>query len=108
LPTTAGTRSASTITTRRSCTRAASFDDLPISIGAIHRSQTQLYLGYAMGHARLHGLTLRALQVFWPDKHGHFPTDLACDSDVLASQPRLALAATPSEQSAFRRTIGDL
>jgi hypothetical protein len=80
---------------------------LTVQIGVVHRSQHQRFLGYAMGHARLHGLKLRALQVFWPDNNGFFPTDLACDGEVCACQPRLALPATPSERRAFRDPSGD-
>ncbi len=49
---------------------------------------------------------LRALQIFWPDKAGNFPFELACDPEVTQLQPRLELAALPSELRAFEREFG--
>jgi Domain of unknown function (DUF4262) len=65
--------------------------DLPIAVRAVHPSQHELYLGYAMGHCRYTGNPggLVAIQVFWPDKKGLFPFDGGCDPGVRASQPRL-------------------
>jgi Domain of unknown function (DUF4262) len=82
-------------------------DGLVIAIGPFHPSQHELYLGYAMAHARRHATRLRALQVFWPDNDGRFPFDLTCDAEVRALQPRLELPASRSELGAFRREFGD-
>jgi len=76
---------------------------LVIAIRAFHPSQHELYLGYAMAHARRHHSTLQALQVLWPDNNGRFPFDLTCDSEVRALQPRLELPASVSDLRAFRR-----
>jgi hypothetical protein len=56
---------------------------LVMVIGAVHPSQHEVYLGYAMAHARRHRTTLQALQVFWPDEAGRLPP-----------QPRLELPRT--------------
>ncbi len=86
--------------------RVTVLDGLVTEIRPVHASQHELYLGYAMAHARRHHTTLRALQVFWPDKDGRFPSDVACDGEVRALQPRLEVPAAPSELRAFRRWLG--
>jgi hypothetical protein len=79
--------------------------DLPIAVRPVHRSQHELYLGFAMGHCRYTGNPggLLAVQVFWPDKAGKFPFDAGCDQVARTLQPRLDLAAPESEVRAFRR-----
>ena len=82
--------------------------DLPIAVKAVHPSQHELYLGYAMGHCRHTGNPggLMAVQVFWPDKRGRFPFESECDPEFAALQPRLELPVPESELRAFRRQFG--
>jgi hypothetical protein len=62
----------------------------------VHPTQHEVYLGYAMGYYREIGDSdlLRAIQLFWPDKSGLFPFDLASDPVVASLQPRLELPRT--------------
>jgi hypothetical protein len=74
-----------------------------VLVGPVHPTQHVRHLGYAMAfYRRLERRELlSALQVFWPDKDGRFPTELTCDPHVAAAQPRWALAVPPSELKAF-------
>jgi hypothetical protein len=69
-----------------------------IGIRPVHESQHEQYLGYAMGFCLRSGhLDLKAVQVYWPDRHGVFPFEPNCDLGVYSRQPRLDVALTPSE-----------
>jgi hypothetical protein len=46
---------------------------------------------------------LEAMQAFWPDVHGRFPFDAACDLGIFNLQPRLDIALTPAEIREFER-----
>jgi hypothetical protein len=81
-------------------------EGLAVAIRPVHVSQHELYFGYAMAHARRHDAPLHAAQVLWPDQAGYFPFDRECDSDVRAVQPRLDVAADPTELRSFRRRFG--
>jgi uncharacterized protein DUF4262 len=85
----------------------ADLDQLSFAFRPVHPSQHELYVGYAMSHARRHDTPLRVVQVLWPDKAGRFPTDGDCDLAVRTLQPPLQLAVTPSELRAFRREFSD-
>jgi hypothetical protein len=67
----------------------------------VDRWQHTEYLGYAMGYCRERGRIgeLESLQVFWPDKAGHFPFEASCVEPIRALQPRLDL---PFEKAAQR------
>jgi hypothetical protein len=82
--------------------------DFQIGLRAVHPTQHQVYLGYAMGYVRQIGRMgeLQAMQAFWPDKAGKFPFEVGCDLDVFRLQPRLDLALTPSEIEEFEREFG--
>ena len=64
-----------------------------IAVREVDRSQHTEYLGYAMGYCRERGRIgeLEALQVFWPDKGGHFAFEASCVEPIRALQPRLDL-----------------
>jgi hypothetical protein len=64
-----------------------------IAVREVDRSQHTEHLGYAMGYCRERGRIgeLEALQVFWPDKGGHFPFEASCIEPIRALQPRLDL-----------------
>jgi hypothetical protein len=66
-------------------------DDVPLGVRAVHPTQHEIYLGYAMAYCRHQGDIgkLSAVQVFWPDGNGRFPFDADCDPAVIAAQPRL-------------------
>jgi len=85
--------------------RLTILDNLTVVLRPVHPSQHELFLGYAMAHARRHTAALRALQVLWPDKADRFPVDVDCEIDVRTVQPRLEVPATPSELSDFRRKL---
>lgn len=85
--------------------RLTILDNLPVLLRPVHPSQHELFLGYAMGHARLHATALRALQVLWPDEADRFPMDVDFDSELRTLQPRLELPVTPSELREFRRKL---
>jgi hypothetical protein len=70
----------------------------------MHPSQHELFLGFAMAHARRHDVPLRALQVLWPDNANRFPFDPDCDRDIRALQPPLELPATSSVLREFRHS----
>lgn len=80
-------------------------DQHQVGIRQVHRTQQQLYLGFAMGF-----LTnicrigeLRALQAFWPDQTGKFPFEAGCDAAVANLQPRLDISLTPREIKEWER-----
>ena len=79
-----------------------------VAVRTVHRSQHEVYLGYAMGHCRHMGKIgdLAAVQVFWPDNRGAFPFEPDCDPDVCALQRRLDLAVPWRELRAHRRKYG--
>lgn len=83
--------------------RLTVLDNLTVAIRPVHASQHELFLGYALAHARRHATPLRAVQVLWPDKADRFPMDVDCQIDVRALQPRLELPVTPSQLREFRR-----
>jgi Domain of unknown function (DUF4262) len=70
-----------------------------IATRVVHPTQHEFYLGYAMGYCRENGRVgqLEAMQVFWPDKHGHFPFAREFDNSVHSLQPRLDQAIGPTE-----------
>ena len=80
-----------------------------VAVRPVHQSQSQMYMGFAMGHMRITGKPgqLKARQVFWPDTAGRFPYESGCSSDAILAQPILRSPATQSEIDAFRRLIGD-
>jgi hypothetical protein len=57
----------------------------------VHPSQHRAYLGYAMWFCRHCGQpgTLKAVQLFWPDKAGKFPWEVECHPSVCNLQPLL-------------------
>ena len=85
--------------------RLTILDNLTVAFRPMHPTQHELFLGYALAHARRHATPLRAVQVLWPDKADRFPVDVDCDIDVRTLQPRLELPATLSELREFRRNF---
>jgi hypothetical protein len=79
-----------------------------VSIRPVHPTQRGMRMGYGVGYYRHVGQpeAFEAVQLFWPDKAGHFPYELVCDPDVAHVQPRLELAVPPSELRAFYKRFG--
>lgn len=79
-----------------------------VAVRRVHPTQHEFYLGYAMGHWRHTGRLggLEVVQVFWPDRDGHFPFDQACDASVYRAQPRLDLEIPVSEIEDRRAELG--
>ena len=73
--------------------------------GAVHPTQHELYLGFAMGFLTNIGRIgeLEAMQAFWPDRSGKFPFDVGCDLGVYEAQPHTDLGLTPREVKRFQR-----
>jgi hypothetical protein len=71
-----------------------------VATRAVHESQHELYLGYAIGYCRERGRMgeLRAAQVFWPDKAGRFPFERECEEGVWWAQRRIDQAIGPRER----------
>ena len=83
-------------------------DGFEVAIRPVHATQHLVHLGYATGYYRILARPelLSAIQLFWPDKAGKFPFELACDPGVAQLQPRMALAVAPSELRAFMKRFG--
>ena len=60
--------------------------EVRIAVRKVDPTQHQVYLGYALGHARMLNQELTAMQVFWPDKIGKFPYEVGCDLAVYQRQ----------------------
>lgn len=82
-------------------------DEHRVGIRAVHQTQHQLYLGYAMGYCRHLGRAgeLQTFQVFWPDTAGKFPFEVGCDLRVFRLQPRLDVALTPAQIRRLERAF---
>ena len=83
-------------------------DGFPIATRRVHRTQHELYFGFAMGFLTNIGRMgeLEAVQVFVPDRNGVYPFQPNCSLTVYESQPRLDIGLTKSELSAWRRQWG--
>lgn len=80
-------------------------EGFPIATRPVHRTQHELYLGFAMGFLTSIGRMgeLEAVQVFVPDIHGIYPFQPNCSLAVYESQPRLDIGLTKSELADWRR-----
>ena len=80
-------------------------EGFPIATRPVHKTQHELYLGFAMGFLTSIGRMgeLEAVQVFVPDIHGIYPFQPNCSLTVYESQPRLDIDLTKSELADWRR-----
>lgn len=80
-------------------------DELRLGFRRVHRTQHEVYLGFAMRYCRYigHRGELEAMQAFWPDNNGKFPFNAGCDLAVNRLQPRLDIGLTAHELRQWRR-----
>ena len=80
-------------------------EGFPISTRPVHKTQHELYLGFAMGFLTNIGRMgeLEAVQIFVPDIRGIYPFQPNCSLTVYESQPRLDIGITKSELADWRR-----
>lgn len=80
-------------------------EGFPIATRPVHKTQHELYLGFAMGFLTNIGRMgeLEAVQVFVPDIRGIYPFQPNCSLTVYESQPRLDIGLTKSELADWRR-----
>jgi hypothetical protein len=79
--------------------------DFRVGFRIVHKTQHELYLGFAMGYCREIDRwgELEAMQVFWPDSNGKFPFEVGCNEEIYRLQPRLDIGLTPSELREWRK-----
>lgn len=80
-------------------------EGFPIATRPVHKTQHELYFGFAMGFLTNIGRMgeLEAVQVFIPDIRGIYPFQPNCSLTVYESQPRLDIGLTKSELADWRR-----
>lgn len=69
----------------------ASDDELLNGYACVFRSVPRVWLDATVGFAQWFyaAADFPLLQLFWPDRHGSFPWEEQCESDIRALQPRL-------------------
>ena len=79
------------------CSADAKRDDLleglSVAFRPVHPTQIDARMGYTKAFYRNShpGFAWAVLQLYWPDKRGHFPFEPGCDLKVCLLQPRLEI-----------------